>query len=129
MHVSATENPEDASFFESYEAAHSMHDLSSTIAKVLHFRFPLYKVIFVFLTFEFYNSNIILMNRNLESKPPQLELTARQSMGHFPEEMEQYIFVSPIKDIARKYGIMLLVALLLLVKNSFFSYIVMDQAL
>ncbi|KAA3479762.1 SAL1 phosphatase-like [Gossypium australe] len=32
--VSAVENPEEASFFESYEAAHSMHDLSSLIAQV-----------------------------------------------------------------------------------------------
>lgn len=35
VHVSTTENPEEASFFESFEAAHSMHDLSSSIAKVL----------------------------------------------------------------------------------------------
>ncbi|KAL1831282.1 hypothetical protein ACET3Z_000933 [Daucus carota] len=35
VHVSATENPEEASFFESYEAAHSSHDLSSSIAKKL----------------------------------------------------------------------------------------------
>lgn len=35
MQVSAVENPEEASFFESYEAAHSMHDLSSLIAQVL----------------------------------------------------------------------------------------------
>ncbi|KAF7842957.1 SAL1 phosphatase [Senna tora] len=34
VHVSATENPEEASFFESYEAAHSSHDLSSSIAEV-----------------------------------------------------------------------------------------------
>lgn len=40
VHVSATENPEDASFFESYEAAHSMHDLSSTIAKKLGVKAP-----------------------------------------------------------------------------------------
>ncbi|KAM7251957.1 hypothetical protein ACFE04_023840 [Oxalis oulophora] len=31
--VTATKNPEEASFFESYEAAHSSHDLSSSIAK------------------------------------------------------------------------------------------------
>ncbi|CAA0830230.1 Inositol monophosphatase family protein [Striga hermonthica] len=35
VHVSATENTEEASFFESYEAAHSSHDLSSLIAKKL----------------------------------------------------------------------------------------------
>ncbi|XP_034213471.1 SAL1 phosphatase-like isoform X2 [Prunus dulcis] len=35
VHVSATENPEEASLFESFEAAHSLHDLSSTIAKKL----------------------------------------------------------------------------------------------
>ncbi|MBA0570265.1 hypothetical protein Golob_003944, partial [Gossypium lobatum] len=33
--VSAVENPEEASFFESYESAHSMHDLSSLIAQKL----------------------------------------------------------------------------------------------
>lgn len=62
------------------------------------------------------------VNRNLVSKPRQLELTARQSMEHFPEEMEQYIFVSPIKDIVKKYGIMLLGALSWLVNCYFFSY-------
>ncbi|KAH9325697.1 hypothetical protein KI387_005875, partial [Taxus chinensis] len=35
VYVSAVENPEEASFFESYEAAHSMHDLSAAIAKKL----------------------------------------------------------------------------------------------
>ncbi|XP_062096334.1 SAL1 phosphatase-like [Humulus lupulus] len=35
VHVSAIENPEEASFFESFEAAHSLHDLSSSIAKKL----------------------------------------------------------------------------------------------
>ncbi|KAI7737398.1 hypothetical protein M8C21_016372 [Ambrosia artemisiifolia] len=34
VHVSNTENPEEASFFESYEAAHSSHSLSGSIAKV-----------------------------------------------------------------------------------------------
>ncbi|KAA3456017.1 SAL1 phosphatase-like [Gossypium australe] len=33
VQVSAVENPEEASFFESYEAAHSMHDLSNLIAQ------------------------------------------------------------------------------------------------
>lgn len=32
--MSIIENPEDASFFESFEAAHTMHDLTSSIAKV-----------------------------------------------------------------------------------------------
>ncbi|KAA8531083.1 hypothetical protein F0562_005792 [Nyssa sinensis] len=40
VHVSATENPEEASFFESFEAAHSMHDLSSSIAKKLGVKAP-----------------------------------------------------------------------------------------
>lgn len=40
VHVSATENPEEASFFESFEAAHSLHDLSSTIAKKLGVEAP-----------------------------------------------------------------------------------------
>lgn len=34
VHVSSVENPEDASFFESFEGAHSLHDLSSSIANV-----------------------------------------------------------------------------------------------
>ncbi|GMN24329.1 hypothetical protein TIFTF001_050316 [Ficus carica] len=34
VHVSDIENPEEASFFESFEAAHTSHDLSSAIAKV-----------------------------------------------------------------------------------------------
>lgn len=37
MNVCSIENSEDASFFESYEAAHSMHDLTSSIAKVAPF--------------------------------------------------------------------------------------------
>ncbi|KAF8377094.1 hypothetical protein HHK36_030467 [Tetracentron sinense] len=40
VHVSGTENPEEASFFESFEAAHSMHDLSSSIAKKLGVKAP-----------------------------------------------------------------------------------------
>ncbi|XP_050205658.1 SAL1 phosphatase [Mercurialis annua] len=40
VQVSAIENPEEASFFESYEAAHSMHDLSSSIAKNLGVKAP-----------------------------------------------------------------------------------------
>ncbi|KAK9069427.1 hypothetical protein SSX86_011330 [Deinandra increscens subsp. villosa] len=35
VHVSNTENPEEAAFFESYEAAHSSHSLSGSIAKKL----------------------------------------------------------------------------------------------
>ncbi|PRQ49413.1 putative phosphoric monoester hydrolase [Rosa chinensis] len=44
VYVSATENPEDASFFESYEAAHSLHVLSSTIAKKLGVKAPLVRI-------------------------------------------------------------------------------------
>ncbi|KAK6150755.1 hypothetical protein DH2020_015687 [Rehmannia glutinosa] len=40
VHVSAIENPEEASFFESFEAAHSLHDLSSLIAKKLGVKAP-----------------------------------------------------------------------------------------
>lgn len=40
IHVSAIENSEDASFFESFEAAHSMHDLSSIIAEKLGVQAP-----------------------------------------------------------------------------------------
>lgn len=40
VHVSTIEAPADASFFESFEAAHSMHDLSSSIAKKLGVRAP-----------------------------------------------------------------------------------------
>ncbi|GJV83818.1 SAL1 phosphatase [Tanacetum coccineum] len=34
VHVSDTENSEEASFYESYEAAHMSHSLSGSIAKV-----------------------------------------------------------------------------------------------
>ncbi|KAK8970856.1 hypothetical protein KSP40_PGU006790 [Platanthera guangdongensis] len=40
VHVSTIEAPADASFFESFEAAHSMHDLSSSIAEKLGVRAP-----------------------------------------------------------------------------------------
>ncbi|XP_019181745.1 PREDICTED: SAL1 phosphatase-like [Ipomoea nil] len=40
VHVTGIENPEEASFFESVEAAHSMHDLSSSIAKKLGVKAP-----------------------------------------------------------------------------------------
>lgn len=108
MHVSATENPEEASLFESFEVAHSSHDLSGTILKVLLSPFLFNNFCCVCLSIELLLVKTLLMNRNLASKPRQLELTARQSMGHFPEEMERYIFVSLVKDIMRKYGIMLL---------------------
>ncbi|CAO2814031.1 unnamed protein product [Amaranthus hypochondriacus] len=38
--VSPTENSEEASFFESFEAAHSLHDLTSSIAKKLGVKAP-----------------------------------------------------------------------------------------
>jgi len=37
VHVCDIDNPEEASFFESFEAAHSLHDLSSSIAEVVLF--------------------------------------------------------------------------------------------
>lgn len=40
VHVTAIENPEEASFFESYEAAHSQRDLSSLIAEKLGVKAP-----------------------------------------------------------------------------------------
>ncbi|XP_019464601.1 PREDICTED: SAL1 phosphatase [Lupinus angustifolius] len=40
VHVTDIENPEEASFFESYEAAHSSHDLSSSIAEKLGVKAP-----------------------------------------------------------------------------------------
>ncbi|KAM0940583.1 putative 3'(2'),5'-bisphosphate nucleotidase [Dioscorea sansibarensis] len=40
IHVTAIENPADASIFESFEAAHSQHDLSSSIAQKLGIRAP-----------------------------------------------------------------------------------------
>ncbi|GAB2283162.1 Ca(2+)-binding ATP:ADP antiporter sal1 [Dionaea muscipula] len=40
VNVSAIENTEEASFFESFEAAHSMHDLSSSIAQKLGVKAP-----------------------------------------------------------------------------------------
>ncbi|XP_038880973.1 SAL1 phosphatase-like isoform X2 [Benincasa hispida] len=85
--VSATENPEEASFFESYETAHSLHDLTSSIAQ--------------------------LQNRNLVLKHHPLELTVKQNMAPFPEEMEPYTFVFLTKAIVKRFGTMLLDALLL----------------
>ncbi|KAK4353509.1 hypothetical protein RND71_029027 [Anisodus tanguticus] len=40
VHVTDLDNPEEASFFESFEAAHSLHDLSSLIAKKLGVKAP-----------------------------------------------------------------------------------------
>ncbi|GLJ55660.1 hypothetical protein SUGI_1195390 [Cryptomeria japonica] len=40
VYVSAVENPEEASFFESYEQKHSRHDLSAAIAKILGVKAP-----------------------------------------------------------------------------------------
>ncbi|XP_010521143.1 PREDICTED: SAL1 phosphatase [Tarenaya hassleriana] len=40
VQVTAIENPEEASFFESYEAAHSLHGLSSSIANKLGVKAP-----------------------------------------------------------------------------------------
>lgn len=40
VNVCEIDNPEHASFFESFEAAHSMHDLSSSIAKKLGVKAP-----------------------------------------------------------------------------------------
>ncbi|CAA2982274.1 SAL1 phosphatase-like [Olea europaea subsp. europaea] len=40
VHVSATTNPEGALFFESFEAAHSSHDLSSLIVKKMGVKTP-----------------------------------------------------------------------------------------
>ncbi|OVA00028.1 Inositol monophosphatase [Macleaya cordata] len=40
VNVSAIENPAEASFFESFEAAHSLHSLSSSIAKKLGVKAP-----------------------------------------------------------------------------------------
>ncbi|KAL2528276.1 Inositol monophosphatase family protein [Forsythia ovata] len=40
VHVSATANPEEASIFESFEGAHSSHDLSSLIAKKMGVKAP-----------------------------------------------------------------------------------------
>ncbi|KAL3618322.1 Ca(2+)-binding ATP:ADP antiporter sal1 [Castilleja foliolosa] len=44
VHVSDIENSEEASFFESYEAAHSSHDLSSLIAKKLGVKAPAVRI-------------------------------------------------------------------------------------
>ncbi|KAL9229641.1 hypothetical protein vseg_005088 [Gypsophila vaccaria] len=40
VNVSSIENSEEASFFESFEAAHSLHDLTSSIAKKLGVKAP-----------------------------------------------------------------------------------------
>ncbi len=112
MHVSTTENSEEASFFESFEAAHSSHDLSSSIAKVLCSLFSSINNIIVVYSFKFLVLKYLFVDRNLVSKHHRLESTAKLSMGHCPEEMELYICDSLIKDTVRKYGIMPLGALL-----------------
>ena len=53
VHVCDIDNPEEASFFESFEAAHSSHDLSSSIAEVILLelevnRFVLFNIFFSF---------------------------------------------------------------------------------
>ncbi|KAL5555471.1 hypothetical protein UlMin_037707 [Ulmus minor] len=40
VHVSATENPEEAVLFESFEAAHAIHELSNTICEKLGVKAP-----------------------------------------------------------------------------------------
>ncbi|KAI8552936.1 hypothetical protein RHMOL_Rhmol06G0306800 [Rhododendron molle] len=40
VHACSTENPKEVSFFESFEAAHSLHDLSSSIANKLGVKAP-----------------------------------------------------------------------------------------
>ncbi|OMO57201.1 Inositol monophosphatase, partial [Corchorus capsularis] len=44
VQVTAVENPEEASFFESYEALHSKHDLSSSIAEKLGIKAPAVRI-------------------------------------------------------------------------------------
>lgn len=120
VHVTAVDNPEEASFFESFEAAHSSHDLSSSIAEVILYPlstiFPFYCFFFYFLHFSFEYDDF--MNRNSVSKHRQSELTVKQNMELYPEEMGLYICVSPTKDTVKKYGIMPLAILLSVVRNS-----------
>lgn len=114
VHVSAIDNPEEASFFESFEAAHSLHDLSSSIAEVMLFLFLTICLLFCISRFilQTLHEHYEFVSRNLVLRHRQSELTAKQNMELCPEEMGLYICVSPTKDTVKKYGIMLLVALL-----------------
>ena len=58
-----------------------------------------------------------LPNRILVLKRHQLESTVKQNMAPFPEEMEPYTFVFLTKDTVKRFGTMLLDALLLQVKQ------------
>lgn len=126
VHVSAVDNPEEASFFESFEAAHSSHDLSSSIAEVMlshrqpfalfyYFFFSLFIVAILRLDLQTFLWHYDFMNRNSVSKHRQSELTAKQNMELCPEETALSTCVSPTKDTVKKYGTMLLAVLLLLV--------------
>ena len=95
--VSGVEDPAEASFFESFEAAHSSHDLSNTIARV--WGLPCLPLSWTWVDFDFC--------RNLESKRLRSELIARPSMGHWRGATGPYIFDFLEKGIARRYGIML----------------------
>lgn len=65
MHVTDLDNPEEASFFESFEAAHSLHDLSSLIAKVSALSTFLFCILFSLNVRNF--SHSILMHMQVRS--------------------------------------------------------------
>ena len=98
VHVCDIDNPEEASFFESFEAAHSSHDLSSSIAEVilLELEVNIFVLFHIFFSFSFSSFRFILqtfldhyyfMNRNSVSKHHQSELIAKQNMELCQEEM------------------------------------------
>ncbi|KAF9600075.1 hypothetical protein IFM89_002548 [Coptis chinensis] len=73
VHVSSTENPEVASFFESIEAAHSSHEISSSIAM------------------------------KLGVQAPAAQIDSQAKYGGWPGEMELYTHPrSPHKDYREK---------------------------
>ena len=90
-----------------------------------HYRLLCYYFLFhIFFSFSFSSFIFILqtfldhyyfMNINFVSKHHQSELIAKQNMELCQEEMGLYICVSLTKDTVKKYGIMLLAALLWLV--------------
>ncbi|KAK6238243.1 hypothetical protein QUC31_003712, partial [Theobroma cacao] len=81
VQVSGIENPEEASFFESYEAAHSMHDLSSLIAQVL-LSLSLYIYIYIYVCMYFHACNVTLRcKQKLGVKAPPVRIDSQVKYG------------------------------------------------
>ncbi|XP_017982266.1 PREDICTED: SAL1 phosphatase isoform X1 [Theobroma cacao] len=81
VQVSGVENPEEASFFESYEAAHSMHDLSSLIAQVL-LSLSLSIYIYIYVCMYFHACNVTLRcKQKLGVKAPPVRIDSQVKYG------------------------------------------------